>query len=112
MRLKSKNEKRSIKQFRTEFQVKWFPIRGINDHVLIPHSYYLGVYQYEATKRDLHKEVNSLFGLEPNQNKWQNGDAQASINIGVFKISHWFFESVLGAVGYLKNPNIYGKCAP
>ena len=32
-------------------------IHGINDNILIPHPYYLGVYKYEGKMRGLHIDI-------------------------------------------------------
>ena len=40
---------------------KMMLLHGINDHILIPNMYFLGVYQ---RKKNLHKDINNVFGLE------------------------------------------------
>ena len=58
-------------------------ICGINYNRIIPHPFYLGVYQDEANKLELYKVINNIFGLKPNQQEnLQNGGARFSVNIG------------------------------
>ena len=54
----------------------------INDNILITHLSYSGVYQYEAKKWELFKEINNCFVLEtPPQKNLQNGGASFYVNI-------------------------------
>ena len=41
-------------------------LHGINYNILIPHLSYSGLYQDEAEKLDIYKEINIFFGLESN----------------------------------------------
>ena len=43
-------------------------LHGINDNILVPHLYYSGMYQDEAKKWELYKDINILGGgVEPIQ---------------------------------------------
>ena len=43
-------------------------IYGINYNILILHLSCLCLYKDVAKKRDLYKDINNFFGMEPNEN--------------------------------------------
>ena len=55
-------------------------LRGINDNILISCLYYSGVYQYEAKKWDIYKDIKDFLGWNQNQ-KMKNVVACFSVNI-------------------------------
>ena len=55
-------------------------IQGINDNILIPHLSYLGVFQDEAKKLHLYKEINVFWGLEPNPQKTDKTGVHVSLS--------------------------------
>ena len=55
-------------------------LHDINDHILIPHPYYSGVYQDEAKKQELYKEIN-IFGVGTKQNKTDKTVVHVTLSI-------------------------------
>ena len=47
-------------------------LHGINDNTTIPHLSYSGVYQYEARKKELHKEIIVFWGWNQSQKTDKN----------------------------------------
>ena len=72
-------------------------LHGINDHILISHPSYSGVYQDKAIKWELHKVINHFWGRNKKKKNWQNVGARLSIRIGDIFILIYSLQNLMGA---------------
>ena len=88
---------------------KMMLLRGINYNILIPHLSYFGVYQDEAQKLELYKDIDTFLGRNQTPKNWQNGSACFFVNIGNFLIYialHFWMSAVCSEIIVFKIPNI------